>query len=490
MSEKSGPGWVRGTGRRDCPVGYPVKGNEPSNVYYEPGDPGYPQVIPEMCFEDAATARRVGFTHVGGGAGAAAAAAAAAPAGFLRATGGRECPAGYPIKGNEPSNVYYRPEDPGYAQVVPEVCFADVSEAEKAGFTRMKHEAAKKTEPVAAVRKEEAAAAAAGAAVAGAAAAKAADAPKVDAPKVAETARVAAPPPPPPPPPPPAPVAEASGGGWMKWLLPLLALAALAAGIWYFTRDDDDEDPTPTVAPTAAATTPAGSADGTVAAGADVDGTVEAAVDAAAGTADAGMAAAEGSVEAGVGAAAGTAETIGADAEGTVDAGVAAVEGTVEAAAGTAEAVATSAAGTAEAAASVVEGSVEAGMAAAETGIAENEATVEAAIATGVASPEASPVASPSAAAAGISLIAKDIAFDPTEITIAASDLPVTITMENTGAAEHDFVIDALDIKVVSAPGETVEIEIPAGTAPGEYQYYCSVPGHKEAGMVGTLIVE
>ena len=98
MSQKSGPGWVRGTGRRDCPVGYPVKGNEPSNVFYEPGDPGYPQVIPEMCFEDAATAERVGFTAVKGGG--AAAAAAAPPAGFLRTSGGRECPSGYPIKGN------------------------------------------------------------------------------------------------------------------------------------------------------------------------------------------------------------------------------------------------------------------------------------------------------------------------------------------------------------------------------------------------------
>src|SRR5215203_3430961 len=154
MSQKSGPGWIRGTGRRDCPVGYPVKGNEPSNVYYEPGDPGYPQVIPEMCFEDAAIAQRVGFTSVKGGGDVV---PAAVPAGFMRATGGRECPSGFPIKGNEPSNVFYRPEDPGYAQVVPEVCFADVSEAEKAGFTRVKHEAAKKTEPVAAVRKEEAA---------------------------------------------------------------------------------------------------------------------------------------------------------------------------------------------------------------------------------------------------------------------------------------------------------------------------------------------
>jgi uncharacterized cupredoxin-like copper-binding protein len=26
--------------------------------------------------------------------------------------------------------------------------------------------------------------------------------------------------------------------------------------------------------------------------------------------------------------------------------------------------------------------------------------------------------------------------------------------------------------------------------APGDYQYYCSIPGHKEAGMVGTIHVQ
>ena len=38
------------------------------------------------------------------------------------------------------------------------------------------------------------------------------------------------------------------------------------------------------------------------------------------------------------------------------------------------------------------------------------------------------------------------------------------------------------------APGETQEIVVnaPAGT----YEYYCNVPGHKQAGMVGTLTVE
>jgi cyclophilin family peptidyl-prolyl cis-trans isomerase/uncharacterized cupredoxin-like copper-binding protein len=89
-----------------------------------------------------------------------------------------------------------------------------------------------------------------------------------------------------------------------------------------------------------------------------------------------------------------------------------------------------------------------------------------------------------------IELHAKDIAFVPTELTIEAADEPVTIRMLNTGAALHDFSIDALDISVSANPGETVDIVIPAGTAPGVYDFYCNVPGHKEAGMVGKLIVK
>jgi uncharacterized cupredoxin-like copper-binding protein/mono/diheme cytochrome c family protein len=80
---------------------------------------------------------------------------------------------------------------------------------------------------------------------------------------------------------------------------------------------------------------------------------------------------------------------------------------------------------------------------------------------------------------------AHDISFNPTEIEIP-SDTEVTILLPNLGAAPHNFSIDALDISVDIAPGETKEVKIKAPE--GQYEYYCNVPGHKEAGMVGTLI--
>jgi cyclophilin family peptidyl-prolyl cis-trans isomerase/plastocyanin len=98
-------------------------------------------------------------------------------------------------------------------------------------------------------------------------------------------------------------------------------------------------------------------------------------------------------------------------------------------------------------------------------------------------------VAMPPSTNAVIELDAKDIAFEPTTITIDATNLPATIRMENTGAALHNFSIDALGIDIDVNPGETVSILIPSGTAPGTYEFYCNVPGHTEAGMIGELVV-
>ena len=85
-----------------------------------------------------------------------------------------------------------------------------------------------------------------------------------------------------------------------------------------------------------------------------------------------------------------------------------------------------------------------------------------------------------------VQVVSHDIFFEPNEITIPANT-DVTVSLPNEGAAPHNFSIDELGISVDIEPGATEEtvINAPAGT----YEYYCNVPGHKEAGMVGTLTV-
>ncbi len=107
-----------------------------------------------------------------------------------------------------------------------------------------------------------------------------------------------------------------------------------------------------------------------------------------------------------------------------------------------------------------------------------------------VGTPAGSPGASPAASGAGttVQVSTVDLAFDPKILTIPANtNAQVVIT--NKGSLQHDFVIDELKVKSKLLNGgesDTVTINAKAGT----YQYYCSVPGHKEAGMVGTLTVK
>ena len=85
-----------------------------------------------------------------------------------------------------------------------------------------------------------------------------------------------------------------------------------------------------------------------------------------------------------------------------------------------------------------------------------------------------------------VDVVAQDIFFEPKELTIPANT-DVTVNVRNEGAAAHNFSIDALGISVDLAPGATKQVVINAPA--GEYEFYCNVPGHKEAGMVGTLTV-
>jgi mono/diheme cytochrome c family protein len=66
---------------------------------------------------------------------------------------------------------------------------------------------------------------------------------------------------------------------------------------------------------------------------------------------------------------------------------------------------------------------------------------------------------------------------------------PVTIEMPNKSSVGHDIVIDGLGKGEVVSNGGTSSFKasLEAGKT---YTYYCSVPGHRQAGMEGTLTVK
>lgn len=113
-----------------------------------------------------------------------------------------------------------------------------------------------------------------------------------------------------------------------------------------------------------------------------------------------------------------------------------------------------------------------------------------------------------------LTLVGTDIAYDTNRLEVAAGQ-PVKLTLQNDGVLEHDFSImeiphtgevmaseaaEEMAGHDMSNMGDEPEVHVaaPAGgnntieftpSEPGEYEYWCTVSGHKEAGMKGTLVV-
>ena len=81
------------------------------------------------------------------------------------------------------------------------------------------------------------------------------------------------------------------------------------------------------------------------------------------------------------------------------------------------------------------------------------------------------------------------LAFDPAELTAKAGT--ITVNFDNPASLSHDVVIEddsgaelaKTDLVADGTTSTTADLQ--AGT----YTYFCSVPGHREGGMEGTLTV-
>ena len=121
----------------------------------------------------------------------------------------------------------------------------------------------------------------------------------------------------------------------------------------------------------------------------------------------------------------------------------------------------------------------------------------------GEAKPAASG-ASGGAAAGAATIKMEDIKYDKTALS-ATKGQALTITLNNAGALDHDFTIEKIDAKAtidgkdaktdkyavqaaIKAKGNG-KLEITPNAA-GTFEYFCTVAGHKEAGMKGTLTVK
>lgn len=83
-----------------------------------------------------------------------------------------------------------------------------------------------------------------------------------------------------------------------------------------------------------------------------------------------------------------------------------------------------------------------------------------------------------------------DLQWDTPDVEVASVDGTVTIEVVCDGRIAHNVVLAGIDDEAVQAQcaGRTTgtgTVEL----APGTYAHYCSIPGHRSAGMEGQLVV-
>lgn len=99
--------------------------------------------------------------------------------------------------------------------------------------------------------------------------------------------------------------------------------------------------------------------------------------------------------------------------------------------------------------------------------------------------------AQPAAAApSSVQIVASELKFEPNTVAVKAGQ--VQFVVQNGGAIEHNFVVEDATRKEL---GKIANIEVQkteqvsVSLQAGAYMMVCTLPGHREAGMVGTINV-
>jgi plastocyanin len=79
------------------------------------------------------------------------------------------------------------------------------------------------------------------------------------------------------------------------------------------------------------------------------------------------------------------------------------------------------------------------------------------------------------------------LSYDQTSLEAAAGT--VTINLTNDSSLPHDVNVEGNGVEAASEVVTGGSTSLSADLAAGEYTFYCSVDGHRAAGMEGTLTV-
>ena len=113
-------------------------------------------------------------------------------------------------------------------------------------------------------------------------------------------------------------------------------------------------------------------------------------------------------------------------------------------------------------------------------------ATLAVVAAAGACGGSGTTTAAPAPGARRIAITARSFSYDPATITARpGEDLAVALTSKD---AVHNMVVEGAKVKIQAGKGKTTVGGVRLDR-PGTYTFYCSIPGHRSAGMHGTITV-
>jgi nitrite reductase (NO-forming) len=115
----------------------------------------------------------------------------------------------------------------------------------------------------------------------------------------------------------------------------------------------------------------------------------------------------------------------------------------------------------------------------------------------GLTPPSSSGNAEPSPSSGGTPPVSNSVLtmsekeYSITPATTTAHSGKIDFTIKNDGTIVHNFAVDVAGKEYKSSdvkPGMSIPFSVTIST-PGDYQFYCAIPGHRALGMQGTLKV-
>ncbi|MFN2545000.1 MAG: cupredoxin domain-containing protein [Actinomycetota bacterium] len=105
----------------------------------------------------------------------------------------------------------------------------------------------------------------------------------------------------------------------------------------------------------------------------------------------------------------------------------------------------------------------------------------------GMGSVVSAPAPPPKPGAPTVRVTGVDFAFQPSTLTVSTGK-ETDVVFRNGGQSPHTFTVEGVGFELKADPGQSSSGALQA-LKPGTYAFICSIPGHAQLGMKGSLVV-